>query len=382
MKKWMKMIVAGMLAAAMACASACAAPGSQLGLDALEALYVEGENCILSPVSLAYALGMAAQGAEGETARQMLAIMDVDAAAEIADGSAALVDAGLKLANAAFLTGDVVPKEGYTDALREAFGAQWFENEGDMVQKINAWVADYTDGLIDQLIDGPISEDTALVLVNAVAMQAKWRKTFDADNTYEETFHGANGDVDVEFMHQTAYFAYGERDGVQLLRMDYVDDDRELTGLHMLIALPEAGGVADVLQDLQAEGLNYFEFGEESTEVRLSMPKVDISVESKLSDVLQALGMEIAFSDAADFSSISEDVPMKIGEVLQKARVQIDEEGTRAAAATAVLMLATASMAEKPQPVEMKLDRPFVFLIVDENSGSICFAGAIENPAE
>jgi len=368
------------LALCLMAGGAYAAPGTQLGFDVLAAMYAEGENSILSPLSLGYALSMAALGAQGDTRNEMLAMLECEDPAEIAAAGDMLEQAGLMAANAAFLTGDLLPKEAYAEALRDAFGAKWFENKGNMVERINAWVEDYTDGQIDRLLSEPLNDDIALVLVNALAMQAKWRLPFDEYNSYAEPFHALGGEVEAEFMHQTAYMTYGERDGVQLLRLDYVNHDYERTGLHMLLALPEAGGIPGVLAGLQDEGLEYFTFREDVPEVRLSMPKMDITVENSLVGPLRALGMQLAFSDTADFRGIT-DMPMWISSVIQKARVQVDEEGTKAAAATAIAMVeGAAAPGRKPEPIEMKLDRPFVFLIVEEASGSVCFTGVVENP--
>lgn len=375
-KRMLSLLIAGMLLFG----SALAVPGTRVGFEVLDMLYEPGENCVLSPVSLAYALSMAAQGADGETLRQMLALLDADSAAEIAGTSQALEQSGLTLANAAFITGDLVPKAQYTKSLQELFDAEWFENKGDMVQKINRWVQKHTDGMIDQIISGPLPENSALMLLNAVFMDAEWAQPFSASATSKGMFHAADGDVQVDFMYQKAWFSYAERDGVQLLRKTYAGKSAEAPRLSMLIALPEAGGVDKVIEGLKAEGLGYFCFPEGSTEVRLTLPKMDVSAEYSLRDVLIALGMADAFSDTADFSGIS-DIPLFIGDVRQKVRVQVDEEGTRAAAVTAVSMMAGMAMPKEP-PVEMCVDRPFVFLIVDEGSQSICFAGVVEDPSK
>ena len=376
-KRMLSLLVAGTLLFG----SAFAMPGTRLGLEVLEMLHEPGENCVISPVSLAYALSMAARGADGETLRQTLALLEAGNAAEIAGMSQDLERAGLVLANAAFITGDLIPKEQYVRDLRELFAAEWFENKGDVVKKINKWVKKHTDGMIEQLVSDLLPENSALMLLNAVFMDAKWGQPFSASATDKGMFHAVGGDVRVDFMHQKAWFSYAERDGVQLLRKTYAGNGMDASRLSMLIALPEDGGIGGVLEGLKAEGLDYFCFGEESREVRLTLPKMDISAEYSLRDALSVLGMTDAFSDmAADFSGIS-DVPLYIGDVRQKVRVQVDEEGTRAAAVTAVSMMDGMAM-PKEEPVEMRVDRPFVFLIVDEGSQSICFAGVVEDPSK
>lgn len=373
MKKLMCVLLAVMLCASFACAQA---QERHFGFEVLRKVY-SGENQVISPVSLAYALGMAAQGAEGETKQEILGFLGVDDVSELADLQNTLAEKGLKQANAAFLTGGMTPREEYADAIEEVFGAEWFENKGNTAAKINAWVKKHTDGMIEKLVE-EMPAETALALVNAIAMEAKWMAEFDPNATFDDVFHAPGGDVIVPFMHKTFRADYGECDGVQLLRLQYRNDDYEPAGLTMLIALPEEGGVEKVLDGLCAEGLDYFSFREDRVKVKLSMPKVDIAADNNLSDVLKALGVEAAFSDRADFSGISEE-PLRIGSVLQKARLMMDEEGTKAAAATAVMMEAMA-MPMPEETVEFNMNRPFVLAIADEESGAVCFAGVVANP--
>jgi len=381
----MKKIVSLLLVMFMLASTACAeegetvVPGNRLGFEALRVLNDGTQNRVFSPVSLAYALAMAAQGAEGETKQEIIDVLDGDPA-DVAAMTEVLAEAGQKLANAGFVAGDITFEEAYVDALREQFGAEWFADGKNVEKQINKWVKKHTDGLVEKMVEGELPEEAQLVLLNAIAMDAKWARPFSAEATSEDVFHTADGDVTVDFMHKRGWMEYGERDGVQLLKLHYLNEAEDaLSGLSMLIALPEVGGVSDVLNGLCAEGINYFAFGEEDCEVILSMPKMDISADNSLNDVLKALGVENAFSDEADFSGMTKDEPLRIGGVKQKARLIVDEEGTKAAAATMVVM-ATSAM-RPSEPVEFNMNRPFVVVIADEVSGAVCFAGIIVNPA-
>lgn len=356
--------------------AACAeVPGTQLGLQALKQCFDGSGNQVISPVSLAYALAMAAEGAEGETEAELERALESDDADDWAEETSKRLEAsGLRLANAAFLTGDLQPKKDYIEDLREDFGAEWFENQGDMVETINQWVAEKTDGQINRMLDEPLAALSQLVLINAIAMDAKWTVPFDASDTQEETFHAPGGDVAAPMMYNELYADYAEEGGVQKIRLTYRDSD-----LTMLIALPAEGGMEAALEELCAQGLDYFD-GLESVRVRLSLPKVDCSSEANLRDVLIALGVERAFSDGADFSDISEEKSLTISSVLQKARLTVDEDGTRAAAATAVMLAEGCALIE--DVAEMQVDRPFLMLVADEATGAFCFAAAIANPAE
>lgn len=361
------------------CVAEAPVPGNALGFDVLCAVSDGTENCVVSPLSLACALAMAAQGADGETRRQILDALQVSIPSQVPALQEMLVETGLKQANAAFLPGNrMVPKAEYILDLEQEFGAKWFGSEETDVDQINGWIEDITDGMIQKMI-GKIPEEVMLALVNAVAMDAKWMRSFDPNNNGEDIFHAPDGDVAATFMRQQLSADYGERDGVQMIRLNYRDDEYRPTGMAMYIALPEMGGMGDVLDGLGQKGIGYFEFQEESRRVNLTMPKTDIIAKNNLGEILPALGVELAFSDQADFSGITGQMPLKIGSVLQNARLILDEEGTRAAAATVVMAEATG--AYNPQMiVDFNMNRPFAFVIADENSGAVCFAGIVANP--
>lgn len=375
----MKKVISMLLICAMlltAGAALAEAPGNQLGFDVLRALTDGTKNQVFSPVSLAYALGMALEGADGATEDEIEKALGTDDLDDwIEHNGSKLTAAGLKLANAAFITGEIQPDADYIEDLKKDFGAEWFEMSDNMADKINQWTKEHTDGLIEKLIDGELDPLSQLVLVNAVAMDAKWSSPFSADETADGTFHAPDGDVTASMMHQTLYADYAETDEALILRLTYSD-----SGLSMLLALPKDGqSVTGVLDKLSEKGLPYFSFPEEMTEVSLTMPKIDLSAKNTLNDALQALGIRTAFSDSADFSDITKSMPLQIAEVMQKARLVVDEDGTKAAAATEVDIRAMSA----PLPaVDFTLDRPFVAVIAEEETGTVCFASVIANPAE
>ena len=345
------------------------APGEMLGMQLLSMLHVSGENTIISPRSLALALGMAAEGAKGETLDEILAALGAENAAEISEGS---ID-GIKEANAVFTAPALSLKPEYVEALNERCGAEWFGLDGDVAEKVNDWVKANTDGLIEELLSEAPAADTGMILINALAMDADWAIPFMPEATAEDIFHGFNEDINVQMMHQKEYFDYAEKDGMQIIRLPY-----RTGNLEMWIALPTEGGMAQLLEILANEGMFYLESDIERCEVVLSLPKFDISDGNTLSDALKLLGIEAAFGINADFSGIS-DTPLCVDEILQKVRVQLDEQGTKAAAATAIEMKAMA-MRPVEEPVEMKVNRPFVFVVADGENGGICFAGVVEKP--
>jgi len=368
----MKRILVGMLVLALLTGAAWAenAAGELLGFELLQEMYRTGENAVISPDSLALALGMAAEGARGDTLDELLDALGVEGLEAL--GSVA---EGIEAANAVFVRPDVILRDAYAQALDEKYAAEQFEIDGDAAERVNSWVNEKTGGLIDSLLDEPLPEETCLVLINAIAMDADWAMPFSPEKSCEEIFHAPGGDVSVEMMHKSAYYAYAERDGAQVICLPYAGSE-----LCMWILMPEAGGMEEMLEKLAEEGHGYFTGDAERREVRLALPKLDVEDENSLTELMQRLGVKLPFGGNADFSGMS-DVPMRIDEVFQKVRIQVDEAGTKAAAATMIAMSAMAMLSAQ-ETVEMRVDRPFVFVIAGGERGSVCFAGVIENPME
>ena len=354
------------------------ASGNLLGLSLLTDMTDGTKNAAVSPLSLQMALSLAREGAAGETRAELDALLAGDAIdtralldnARYADDYArgGMSVPGLRAANAGFVDPEVELLPDYVSRV----DAEWLPLDADPAN-INAWASEHTDGLIDRILTAPLSPDTALCLVNALAMEARWEYAFDEDDTYRGAFHAPDGDVETDLMYQEHGFSYGERDGAQLVRLPY-----QGTSLAMYVVLPEEGGVQSALQALAQEGMAYFDGMETGPDVRLTLPRFSLTCGGSLLDGLRARGMTLSTSLDADFSAMCADVPLYISNVIQNVRVDVDEEGTRAAAVTALLMAAGASMPlEEPEFVEMTVDRPFIFVIADEESGAIAFAGVV-----
>ena len=366
MKKFLALALAALI---LACGTLAGAEADGPGLRLLSMLYDGEHNQIVSPVSLAYALDMAAMGAAGATREEIEAALD---GADPASWNEPLSASGLKLADAAFIRDDLTVKQDYIDALKARYGAEIFGLND--VEAVNAWVSEQTDGLIDQLAES-LDPRTRMLLVNAIAMDAEWAHAFEPDDTREDVFHAPAGDVTADFMTDTFEMPYGESDLGQFIRLDYRD-----SGLYMLALLPKEGRMEDTLQALAEDWQGCFE-GMTRREVWLRLPKLDASASNSLSGELQALGIRRAFTEEADFSGIS-DEPLYIDDVIQKARVQMDEAGTKAAAATEVVMLAKGLDLDKEPPVDLRVDRPYIFLIAEESTGAVCFAGVVCDPTQ
>jgi serpin B len=215
---------------------------------------------------------------------------------------------------------------------------------------------------------------TRLVLTNAIYFNAAWEYPFEEDATYSGAFYLLDGgEVTVPMMTQMESFKYTEGDGYQAVELPY--DGRELS---MVILLPGEGHFGAFESSLDADLVAAIIEDLESGEVALTMPKFEFESEFGLKQTLAAMGMPIAFTGEADFSGMTGSRELSIAEVIHKAFVSVDEAGTEAAAATAVVMELTAMPGE---PVEVTIDHPFIFLIRDIETGTILFIGRVVDPS-
>ena len=268
----------------------------------------------------------------------------------------------------------------YLDLLAEDYGTGLrtldFRGAPDASrQTINKWVEDQTEQRIKDLIPpGAIDPLTRLVLTNAIYFNAAWANNFEKNATQPDDFHLADGStVKVPMMHQTEHLGYAVGDGYQAVTLPY--DGREL---EMVVLLPDQGKFAEFEKSLNAGKVTSIINGITPEQVALSLPSYKYESQFSLGKILAAMGMPIAFSGQADFSGMTGNRELSISEVIHKAFVAVDESGTEAAAATAVIMRATAMPV---MPLAVTVDRPFIFLIRDIKSGSVIFVGRVINPA-
>jgi len=354
-------------------------------------------NLFYSPHSISIALAMTYAGARGETETEMAETLHftlpqdklhpafnaldlvLASRGEDAEGKD---DEGFRLRIANRLWG----QEGYDfldqflDTLARNYGAglgllDFSEDPEGARQTINDWVSDETEERIEDLLPpGSIMPATRLVLANAIYFNAAWAEPFEEDDTADGPFTTVDGqEVTVPMMHQTARFPYAEVEGIQAIELPY--DGHEIG---MVILLPPEGDLARFEDQLDGATLEDLLRAMDAQQVALTMPQFEFESRFKLNDALKALGMPSAFSGAADFSGMTGDRSLFIGSVHHKAFVGVDEAGTEAAAATAVVMLESAAPAD--EPVEMTLDHPFIFLIRDRETGAILFVGRIADP--
>jgi serpin B len=238
---------------------------------------------------------------------------------------------------------------------------------------INQWISDQTHEKIKDLLpSGSITPDVRSVLTNAIYFKAAWQGSFKREKTRDEKFTLLNGSQVIgPMMHGEVRTLYAKGDGYEVFRLPY-----ENVELSMIILLPQIGKFETVEQALDESHLNEIIESWKDTAVILTMPKFTFSSDIGLKEKLSELGMAIAFTDAADFSGMTGGKDLTIYDVLHKAFISVDEEGTEAAAATGVIFGVTSM----PETVTVVMDRPFIFLIHDRKTNTILFMGHVVNP--
>ncbi|MDR1035373.1 MAG: serpin family protein [Deltaproteobacteria bacterium] len=372
-------------------AVAAASGASAFGLNLFRSLAARDGNLFMSPVSVAGVLAMAYAGAAGDTASAFEGALGMPAKGEaylkswkgLEDSLKAASGEGseLSLAGSMWPDGSVKLKRDFLRTVERSFGAriepQDFAGGGDAPREaINAWAARETRDRVKDLIPMPLPPDTRLVLANAVYFKGGWLEPFDKAETREGRFQAAPKRVTASFMRRTGPFGYLEDELGQVLEIPY--RGRRLS-MFVLLPASASGGMASLEASLAGETLAA-RIGKASMErVDASLPRFSFGwgTESLL-DPLSALGLAPAFGGGADFSGMTGDRSLKISDVLHRAFVDVTEEGTEAAAASAAVI--TRALPAFEPPKVFKADRPFVFLIRDRESGAILFMGRVTDP--
>jgi len=373
-----------------------AAADDMFGADLFRLLGAAGQNTVFSPASVAAALQMALCGARGATAAQLAAALHLDVPARAVDGLRLLSDllssagAGgsgggvtMRAPNTLWVQAGLPLSPGFTGQLVDIAGvtvrpADFQSAPAEARAQINDLIAEQTAGKITNLLGrDAVSAATRLVLANAVYLKAAWTFPFPARATADAPFYpgdAGGAPLSAATMRLTSDLAYLRADGYQAVLLPYKE-----SRLAMAVVLPEAGPPAALAPRL-AHGLAPLLAGATRQSVALSLPKFRQRAGFGLIPVLQQLGVQDAFTRAADFSGITSAVRLFIGAVVHQAYIDVDEQGTEAAAATAVAMRPMA-LRRGPEPVRMIVDRPFLFAITDTATGLPLFLGQVTRPA-
>lgn len=360
---------------------------NRFALDLYGKLREKPGNLFFSPYSIHAALGMTADGAGGTTRDQMMKVLHLPGERDKALAAGDLGrfyaaggrDYELSVANALWGQKGFPWRPEFLARQKERFGAGFSEAdfradpEAERV-RINGWVEEKTRDRIQELLKpGVVDRQTTMVLANAIYFKGRWAEQFDKTKTRDGEFHLADDKtVTAPLMHHSGTYRHGHFDGAKVLEMPYQGGD-----LSMVVVLPqEPDGLPAVEKRLTADLLSKWIAGLQQVEhFDVTLPRFKMTWDAELSTPLKALGMTEAFGGGADFTGMAETSPGSISAVVHKAFVDVNEEGTEAAAATAVVMRASA-------PSGFRADRPFLFLIRDVKHGTILFLGRLTDPSK
>ena len=364
--------------------------GNAFAIDLYKKLAAAPGNVVCSPYSVSAALAMTYAGARGDTAAEMAKVMHIAGLAERvhpahADlawrlkGDPAKGQPEFSVSNTLwgqrrsgfrpeFLT---LTRTHYGSGLREV---DYIGDTEGARKTINGWVGDQTKGKIPELLPPEIlTRATRLVLTNAIYFKGSWLHEFDPKLTTDDKFHPTPLEtVPVRMMNRRGPMSVHEGDGVQVVRLPYRGEAKS-----MLLVVPDAAtDLAAVEGKLTAEQVQQWRTGLHEADVTLQLPKFKATGKARLDTVLKEMEMPLAFLDGtADFTGMTEWERLHIGAVLHEAFVEVDEQGTVAAAATAVVMFGDGA----PRVVTVRADRPFLFLIVDDTTRAILFVGRVSS---
>lgn len=353
-----------------------------LGLFARMSADAPRANVFISPFSVSMALGMTLNGAAGDTRTAMQSTLGFAGMSDSAVNASyrGIIDlmrtldpkVRFDIANSIWTRQGFPVLEAFLETNRRAFDAECAELDFDSpaaVTTINNWVKTKTNGKIPTILDDPIASDIVMYLVNAIYFKGTWTTQFKPDDTRQATFHGMAGAKTLPLMSRGGTMRYREDDRVQVVDLPYGNGRYSMT-----VLLPKQGvSVDDVAAGLTPAVWNGYTSSLADTEMDLWLPKFTLEYKEILNAALAALGMGVAFGDQADFSRMSESARLAISRVIHKTFIDVNEEGTEAAAVTAVEMRNT-SVGDR---VSMRVDRPFVLAIREHHTGAVLFIGKI-----
>lgn len=365
---------------------------THFGLDLFREVAAD-TNVMFSPYSIATALSMLYPGALGTTAEEIAAVLHLDIDDTGLHAARNAIEQALATpppvypdddrepfaitpANSAWGQGGFPFSEEYLALLASAYGAGLrvvdFSGDPDGSRDvINDWVEEATEDRIKDLLpDGAVDVLTRLVLVNAIWFKANWAEKFDPDRTAPGSFTRLDGSaVTTPLMHSTATGQYATGSGFTAVRLPYAGDAA------MVVVLPTAGkSPAELAATMTPDD---FAISWGTFRVDLTLPSFEFETEIALKEALQALGMTAAFTEAADLTGITDAADLFVQDALHKSFIALDEDGTEAAAATAILIGLTSA----PPPATFTADRPFLFWIEHSSTGEVLFLGQVTDPS-
>ncbi len=342
------------------------------------------DSKVVSPVSVAYLMGLLANGANGSTQSEIMKALSMNGTslstlnetynAIIKTASSHDTQAQVNIANCVTVNKQVTLKDSYTATMRKTYNASVESMDfasPKALAKINSWCSKQTEGMIPKIID-QLDPSATAVLMNAVYFNGTWANKFDKDDTKTENFSGYTRDIKkVPMMHQEKKFSYTDNSDFAAVTLPYGNGSFSMT-----VILPANGkSTTDILKSLNAKTLEKAQLDMTECVVDLKLPRFSTTTETQLNKPISALGATSMFQPGkADFSNMT-DASMFVSTMLQKAKIEVNERGTKAAAVTAAIMTMSMLQPEEPRHVTFHANRPFIYLITERYSGAIFFIG-------
>lgn len=361
---------------------------NQFGFNVLRQVKDDNRNALISPTSIFLALSMTYNGAQNETYASMqktlgLQKYDLDKLnneSKSLDSSLEKPDekVELSIANSLWLKDGITFNKETLKTIESNYNSEVKTLDftaSSAPNTINKWVSDNTNGKIPTVVN-KIPADMRMYLINAIYFNGSWTKEFNKNSNYDDTFTTArNGDQKVTYMSKSEDgIDYLKNSEFEAVRLPYGKNER----LAMYFVLPSK--IDSFVDTVSTEKWNSWTKEFKKKEGTIEAPKFKVEYENTLDKTLQSMGMNIAYSDDADFSKFSTSTPLKIGEVKHKTFIDVNESGTEAAAVTSVGMVETTSVQPENDRFYLKLNRPFFYAIADTKTGELIFTGILNNP--
>ncbi|XP_059482067.1 serpin B3-like isoform X2 [Neocloeon triangulifer] len=360
-------------------------PFSAFGINFYKKLQETEGNVVASPISALTVLAMALNGARGETEAELRQALQVSAVREEVEriffeainSLKKTENAVVTMANKAFIADRFNIKPNYVASLKKSFlttieGIDF--SASDATTKINDWVAEATNQKIQKLFVDPLDSATRLVLVNALYFKGEWRKQFDRDETETKPFKSTSGNLNVQMMSLSSAFYYKKLDqyDAQLVEIPYKGNE-----FSMVIILPnKEDGLTELEGKLGQQNLTELLFDAEWSRVNISLPRFKIESSHDLKPLMQKMGVNLIFLNGSDFSGIT-DENVSVTSIVQKAYIDVNEEGSEAAAATGISMELTS--APGLSGFNFNCDHPFLYFVLFKRAFTI-FGGRVSKP--
>lgn len=342
------------------------------------------DSKVVSPVSVAYLMGLLANGANGSTQSEIMKALNMNGTslAALNETYKALITTAPRLdsqtkvniANCVAVNKQVTLKDNYKSTMQNLYNADVESMDfasPKALSKINGWCSKQTSGMIPKIVD-QLDPSATAVLMNAVYFNGTWADKFDKADTKTENFRGYTRDIKkVPMMHQERKFSYTDNNDFAAVTLPYGNGAYTMT-----VILPAEGkSTTDIINSLSAKTLEKTWSDMSECVVDLKLPRFTTTTETQLNKPIAALGATSMFqSGKADFSNMT-DASMFVSTMLQKAKIEVSEEGTKAAAVTAAIMTMSVLQPEEPRHVTFHANRPFVYLITERSSNAIFFIG-------